>query len=58
MAWLEDAAVRLITVLALDRFADFIGDEVSEGYGHVTLRCMHICLVIKMHETAHVVHSE
>ena len=30
VAWLEDAAVRLITVLALDRFADFIGDEVSE----------------------------
>ena len=26
--WLENLAVHVITVLVLDRFADFIGDEV------------------------------
>ena len=26
--WLEDVAVRLICVLALDRFGDFVSDEV------------------------------
>lgn len=27
-AWLEDAAVRLLWILALDRFGDFVSDEV------------------------------
>ena len=27
-AWLEDLAIRLICVLALDRFGDFVSDEV------------------------------
>ena len=26
--WLEDVAVRLVCVLALDRFGDFVSDEV------------------------------
>lgn len=26
--WLEDLAVRLVCVLALDRFGDFVSDEV------------------------------
>ena len=28
-AWLEDACIRLLCVLALDRFADFVTDEVT-----------------------------
>lgn len=27
--WLEDAAIRIVCVLALDRFADFVSDQVS-----------------------------
>lgn len=27
-AWLEDLAVRLVCVLALDRFGDFVSDQV------------------------------
>lgn len=27
--WLEDLSVRLICVMALDRFGDFVSDEVS-----------------------------
>lgn len=27
-AWLEDMAVRLVCVLALDRFGDFVSDQV------------------------------
>ena len=27
--WLEDLALRLICVLALDRFGDFVSDEVG-----------------------------
>ena len=29
LAWLEDMALRLISVLVLDRFGDYISDEVS-----------------------------
>ena len=29
-AWLEDACIRLLCVLALDRFADFVTDEVTD----------------------------
>ncbi len=28
-AWLEDCALRLLCTLALDRFADFVSDQVS-----------------------------
>ena len=28
--WLSDAAIRLLCVLALDRFADFISDQVFD----------------------------
>lgn len=28
--WLEDASLRLVCVLALDRFGDFVADEVCE----------------------------
>lgn len=27
--WLEDLAIRLLCVFALDRFGDFVSDEVS-----------------------------
>ena len=29
--WLSDAAIRLLCVLALDRFADFISDQVIDA---------------------------
>ena len=29
--WLEDASVRLVCVTALDRFGDFVSDEVHVG---------------------------
>jgi len=29
--WLEDAIVHLLCVLALDRFADYVSDQVSAG---------------------------
>ena len=29
--WLEDCAVHLLCVLALDRFADFISDQVGQN---------------------------
>ena len=41
--WLEDVAVRLICVLALDRFGDFVSDEVVI-FGTLILnifRCFH-----------------
>ena len=28
--WLVDAAIRMICVFALDRFADFVSDQVEE----------------------------
>ena len=33
-SWLEDAAIRLLCVFALDRFIDFVSDEVK-----------HMCIV-------------
>lgn len=27
-AWLEDAAIRMLCVMVLDRFADFVSDQV------------------------------
>ena len=31
-AWLEDMALRFLCVLSLDRFGDFVSDEVSFGF--------------------------
>lgn len=33
MQWLEDLSVRLLTLMILDRFADYVSDEVSAGEG-------------------------
>lgn len=30
--WLEDLVIRLLCVFALDRFGDFVSDEVSLSY--------------------------
>ena len=30
-AWLEDCALRLVAVLALDRFGDYVADQVCVG---------------------------
>ena len=39
--WLEDCVIRLMCVLALDRFGDFVGDQVKLSYwnasGNVTV---------------------
>lgn len=31
-AWLEDCAVRLLCIFALDRFGDFVSDQVSASH--------------------------
>lgn len=31
LQWLEDLSVRLLTVIILDRFADYVSDEVSRN---------------------------
>ncbi|KAI8639842.1 hypothetical protein BD408DRAFT_371118 [Parasitella parasitica] len=56
-AWLEDAAIRLLCVFALDRFADFVSDQVvcpvretcSQTLG-VVLQFMTASSVEKVHE--------
>lgn len=32
--WIEDLIIRLLCVFALDRFGDFVSDEVSAEYPH------------------------
>ncbi|KAI8338754.1 hypothetical protein BC941DRAFT_469857 [Chlamydoabsidia padenii] len=57
-AWLEDAAIRLLCVFALDRFADFVSDQVvcpvretcSQTLGTV-LQYMQPEGVVKVHNT-------
>jgi len=39
-AWLEDACIRLLCVLALDRFGDFVTDEVR------VCVCTYLCAYI------------
>ena len=34
--WLEDLVIRLLCVFALDRFGDFVSDEVSISKGGFT----------------------
>ncbi|KAI8070902.1 hypothetical protein BC940DRAFT_294717 [Gongronella butleri] len=56
-AWLEDVAIRLLCVFALDRFADFVSDQVvcpvretcSQTLG-VTLQFMQRDGVLKVHD--------
>ncbi|KAI7889175.1 uncharacterized protein EV154DRAFT_515638 [Mucor mucedo] len=56
-AWLEDVAIRLLCVFALDRFADFVSDQVvcpvretcSQTLG-VVLQYMNAVSVKKVHE--------
>ncbi len=40
--WLEDAAIRMVCVFALDRFADFVSDQVRKStntYSTCTVHC-------------------
>ena len=39
--WLVDAAIRVMCVFALDRFADFVSDQVS---GWLSERCVCVCV--------------
>ena len=41
-AWLEDMALRFLCVLSLDRFGDFVSDEVSFGFLYITLLYNHM----------------
>ncbi|KAI8096669.1 uncharacterized protein BX664DRAFT_324574 [Halteromyces radiatus] len=58
VSWLEDVAIRLLCVFALDRFADFVSDQVvcpvretcSQTLG-VVLQYMQAEGVVKVHET-------
>ena len=34
--WLEDTALRLLCVFALDRFGDYVSDEVGSWYWRMT----------------------
>lgn len=48
MAWLEDVSIRLICVLALDRFADFVGDQAVVP---VRETCAQTLAVVMNHST-------
>ena len=58
LSWLADAALRLVSVLALDRFGDFVSDEVvapvretcAQALGTVLkhLQQHHVMLVLKV----------
>lgn len=37
-AWLEDCVVRLLCVLALDRFGDFVSDQARSYAGRMAFR--------------------
>lgn len=44
-AWLEDCVVRLLCVLALDRFGDFVSDQVlCRGFRQQPLRSTQLLL--------------
>lgn len=42
--WLEDASIRLLCVFALDRFADFISDQVQYTLP-ISYICMHMYIL-------------
>lgn len=49
-SWLEDMAIRLLCVLALDRFGDFVSDAVVAPVRETCAQCL--CAVLRlMHET-------
>lgn len=45
-AWLEDVAIRLLCVLALDRFGDFVSDAVVAPVRETCAQCL--CAVLKL----------
>lgn len=44
-AWLEDLAVRLVCVLALDRFGDFVSDQVVAPVRETCAQTLGGCIV-------------
>lgn len=42
--WLEDAALRLLCVLALDRFGDFVSDQVVAPVRETCAQTLGVCL--------------
>lgn len=44
--WLEDMAIRLLCVLALDRFGDFVSDAVVAPVRETCAQCL--CAVLKL----------
>lgn len=42
-AWLEDLAVRLVCVLALDRFGDFVSDQVVAPVRETCAQALGVC---------------
>ena len=47
-----DAAIRMICVFALDRFADFVSDQVL--YRVTTSLCMHVHVHVHAHIRVHI----
>lgn len=48
-AWLEDMAIRLLCVLALDRFGDFVSDAVVAPVRETCAQCL--CAILKLMES-------
>lgn len=49
MKWMENMAVHLLCVLALDRFGDFVSDEVSDLGTFKLINMIHMpCKVLTM----------
>lgn len=44
--WLEDMAIRLLCVLALDRFGDFVSDAVVAPVRETCAQCL--CAVLRL----------
>lgn len=44
-SWLEDLAVRLVCVLALDRFGDFVSDQVVAPVRETCAQTLGECIV-------------
>ncbi|CAI8034567.1 TATA-binding protein-associated factor 172, partial [Geodia barretti] len=42
--WLEDASIRLLCVFALDRFADFVSDQVVAPVRATCAQCLGMCV--------------
>lgn len=43
--WIEDVVIRLLCVFALDRFGDFVSDEVNYLFNILHINLMLWCLI-------------